>query len=227
MKRSSTSRTRKDHKEAKDDLLARTDEILKRLHKIYPHPKIALNFTNPLELLVATILSAQCTDERVNAVTAELFRKYRSAKDYATADLAKFEQEIKSTGFYRNKAKSIIAACKAIVEKFHGEIPQSLDELVQLPGVGRKTANVLLGNAYGIASGIVVDTHVRRVADRLGLSSETDPDKIEQDLMKLVPKRKWIDFGNQLIWHGRLICQARSPKCGECVLNDLCPSSTA
>jgi endonuclease-3 len=207
------------------ELRGRTKKIISRLRKIFPDPKIALEHRDPLQLLVATILSAQCTDERVNQVTPGLFKKYRTAKDYAEANVAEFEQEIRSTGFFRAKAKSIINCGKQIVEKHGGEVPRTMEELVQLPGIGRKTANCVLGGAYGIASGVVVDTHVRRLAQRMGLSKDDDPEKIEQDLMEIVPKKDWIDFGNMLIWHGRKTCQARKPNCPECVINDLCPSA--
>jgi endonuclease-3 len=211
--------------ESHDELTARTKKIISRLRKIFPDPKIALEHRDPLQLLVATILSAQCTDERVNQVTPGLFKKYRSAKDYAQANVAEFEQEIRSTGFFRAKAKSITNCCKQLVEKHGGKVPQTMEELVQLPGIGRKTANCVLGGAYGIPSGVVVDTHVRRLSQRIGLSKQDDPEKIEFDLMQIVPKKDWIDFGNMLIWHGRRTCQARKPNCPECVINDLCPSA--
>jgi endonuclease-3 len=212
-------------KETSEERKKRVKKIIARLRKIFPNPKIALEYVDPLQLLVATILSAQCTDERVNQVTRTLFKKYRTAKDYAEANVAEFEQEIRSTGFFRAKAKSIINCCKQIVEKHDGKVPPSMDDLVQLPGVGRKTANCVLGGAYGIASGVVVDTHVRRLAQRIGLSKEDDPEKIELDLMEIVPKKDWIDLGNMLIWHGRKTCQARKPNCPQCVINDLCPSA--
>ncbi len=212
-------------KESPERLKARAKKIVTRLGKIFPNPKIALEYQDPLQLLVATILSAQCTDERVNQVTKELFKKYKTARDYAEANVAEFEQEIRPTGFFRAKAKSIIHCCKELVEKHGGKVPQTMEEMVQLPGVGRKTANCVLGGAYGIASGVVVDTHVRRLAQRLGLSKEEDPEKIESDLMEIIPKKDWIDFGNMLIWHGRRTCQARKPNCLECVINDLCPSA--
>ncbi|RMG51948.1 MAG: endonuclease III [Acidobacteria bacterium] len=203
----------------------RVKEIIHRLKKAYPEAtKTALNFSNPLELLVATILSAQCTDERVNMVTAELFKKYRTAEDYARVPLAELERDIKPTGFYHNKARSIQAAARKLVEEFGGRVPQSMEELLTLPGVARKTANVVLGNAFGIASGIVVDTHVLRLSQRLGLTQHTDRDKVEQDLMAIIPKREWITFPHRLIEHGRRICKARKPLCPECVLADLCPS---
>ncbi len=197
--------------------------VARLLAKTYPEAKCALNFQTPLELLIATILSAQCTDVRVNLVTADLFRKYRSADDYAAAKPKALEKEIKSTGFFRAKAKSIQAACRRLVREHGGEVPRSLDELVKLPGVGRKTANVVLGTAFGIASGVVVDTHVRRITQRLGLTDENDPEKIERDLMAVLPKREWIDFSHRLIHHGRRICVARRPKCGECTLAKICP----
>lgn len=202
----------------------KTSEIIRILKKQYPQNKIALEYTDPAQLLVATILSAQCTDTRVNKVTEGLFKKYRTAKDYAEADVKVFEQEIKSTGFFRNKAKNIIACCKELVSKYNGKVPRTMDELVVLPGVGRKTANVVLGNGFGIP-GIVVDTHVKRVSYRLGLTKNTDPEKIEFDLMKIIPKKEWIHFSNMLIFHGRRICVARKPKCNECALEGICPKA--
>lgn len=184
----------------------------------------ALGYGNPLDLLVATMLSAQCTDARVNIVTRELFRKYRTAEDYANADIGEFEQEIRSTGFYRNKARNIINCCRILVERFNSVVPRTMDELILLPGVARKTANIVLGHGYGIASGIAVDTHVRRVSTRLGLSNNKDPDRIERDLMAIVPEKNWIMFSDLLILHGRRVCNARKPKCSECVLDKLCPS---
>jgi endonuclease-3 len=201
----------------------RTAEIIKRLAEEYPDAHCALNHTNAFELLVATILSAQCTDERVNVVTADLFRKYRKPQDYLEVVQAELEQDIHSTGFFRNKAKNIQAACEKIVTNFGGEIPRTMDELLSLNGVARKTANVVLGNAFGIASGVVVDTHVLRVSQRLGLTENIVPEKIEKDLQELVPVRDWIMFPHWLIFHGRKICQARKPKCEICVLNDICP----
>ncbi len=203
----------------------RIAEILRRLRQAYPDAQCALRHNNPLELLVATILSAQCTDERVNQVTLSLFEKYRSAEDYAMADPAELEQDIRPTGFYRNKARHIQGAARMILERFNGQVPRTMDELLQLPGVARKTANVVLGVAFGQAEGIVVDTHVRRLANRLGLTREQDPDRIERDLMAMIPHEDWIDFGHQLIWHGRRICHARKPDCPNCPLNDLCPSA--
>jgi endonuclease-3 len=200
--------------------------IISRLKREFPEAQTALVFSDPLQLLVSTILSAQCTDARVNIVTPLLFAKYRSAKDFATADKYELEHEIRSTGFYRMKAKHIMEACITIVNRFHGKVPQTLDDLMSLPGVGRKTANCVLGGAYGIQSGIVVDTHVIRLANRLGLTKNDAPDKIEQDLMKLVPKREWYRFSNLLILHGRRTCKARKPLCENCTLSDICPSST-
>lgn len=197
-------------------------EIIKRLKKEYPEAKIALNFKTPLDLLVATILSAQCTDERVNKVTAKLFKKYRTAKDYANADQKKFEAEIRPTGFYRNKAKNIISACKKIVSEYGGKVPDRMEELLKLPGVARKTANIVLANAYDVVVGIPVDTHVRRLSQRLGLTKNTDPDKIEQDLLKIVPEKEWKKFPYLLIDHGRAVCNAKKPLCSKCVLQDLC-----
>ena len=195
------------------------------LEKEFPDAKIVLNYTNPLELLVATILSAQCTDERVNQVTKSLFKKYRRAEDYANADLKEHQGEIRPTGFYRNKAKNIRACGKMLVEEFGSQVPKTMEEILELPGVARKTANVVLSNAYGIVEGIAVDTHVRRLAQRLGLTKNDDPVKIEQDLMNLVPRDKWMRFTDLLIFHGRRICTAKKPKCEECVLNKLCPSA--
>jgi len=205
------------------DLKSRSGKIVRQLGRTYAGVTTALDWSNPLELLVATILSAQCIDERVNIVTKALFRKYRTAADYAKAPPAQFEREIQSTGFFRNKAKSIKACCQALVDQFGGQVPQEIDQLVELPGVGRKTANVVLGTAFGIASGIVVDTHVTRVSSRLGLTQSKDPVKIEQDLIALIPRKQWIDFGHQVIHHGRRICVARKPKCPECPLLPHCP----
>ena len=204
---------------------AQTDILISHLKKEFPQARTALEYSNPLQLLISTILSAQCTDVRVNIITPALFAKYRSVKDFADADRSELELEIKSTGFYRMKAKHIIDACKVILENFGGNIPKTMDELLSLPGVGRKTANCVLGGAYGIQSGIVVDTHVIRLANRLGLTKNDEPDKIEQDLMKLVPKREWYRFSNLLILHGRKTCKARTPMCGNCKLSDICPSS--
>ena len=197
--------------------------IAKLLAEEYPDAVCALNYKSPLELLVATILSAQCTDARVNLVTKDLFRRYRTAKAYAQADLADLETQIKSTGFFRNKAKNIQACCKAIAEQHGGQVPQNLEQLVELPGVGRKTANVVLGTAFEIASGVVVDTHVSRLSLRLGLTKHKDPVKIERDLMAALPSKEWVAFSHRLIHHGRRICVARRPKCESCRLQDICP----
>lgn len=197
--------------------------VVKLLAQTYPAAKCALNFRSPLELLIATILSAQCTDVRVNIVTNELFRKYRSAADYADADSRQLEAEIKSTGFFRSKAKSIQSACRRLVDEYDGQVPKDLEALVKLPGVGRKTANVVLGTAFGIASGVVVDTHVRRITKRLGLTTHKEPEKIERDLMAVLPRKEWVAFSHRLIHHGRRICIARRPKCDECTLNKVCP----
>jgi endonuclease-3 len=199
--------------------MADARKILKLLLKKYPDPGIALNFTNPLELLVATILSAQCTDRRVNEVTMQLFRKYRSSHDYAAADIKVFEQEIKPTGFYKNKARHVINCCKALVEKQKGKVPDSLEALTELPGVGRKTANVVLGSAFG-KQAIAVDTHVLRVSNRLGIVHSDNPEKVEEELMKQIPKDKWTRFTLAMILHGRETCGAKKPRCGECVLFD-------
>lgn len=200
-----------------DEGKRRTKKIIALLKKKYPDARCALNFTNPLELLIATILSAQCTDVRVNMVTKDLFEKYRSAEDYAKVKPEIFEDDIRSTGFYKNKTKSIINCCKKIVEEHGGKVPSTMDELVSLGGIGRKTANVILGNAFGVP-GIVVDTHVKRVAYRLALTENQDPVKIEYDLMELVPKREWTQFSHLMIFHGRYTCIARKPLCAECVV---------
>lgn len=206
------------------DLRKRTAEIIKRLKKAYPDAHCALNHTNPFELLIATILSAQCTDERVNIVTADLFRKYRGPEDFVKVSHQELEKDIHSTGFFRNKAKNIKAASERLIEVYDGKIPQTMEEILTLGGVARKTANVVLGNAFGIASGVVVDTHVSRLSQRLGLTENKTPEKIERDLQELVPKRNWVMLPHWLIFHGRQICQARKPKCTECVLADQCPS---
>lgn len=208
---------------------ARVRAILKALDEAYPAATCALTHENPFQLLISTILSAQCTDERVNQVTATLYPKYPNPEAFAYANPAELEQEIRPTGFFRNKTKSIMGASKLIVEKFGGQVPKTMEELLTLPGVARKTANVVLGTAFGIASGVVVDTHVQRLAERLDLSKNTDPKKIEQDLMKIIPQEKWIIFAHQLIWHGRRVCRARYPMCAECNLYKLCyfPHKTA
>ena len=202
----------------------RVQIILKRLDQHYPAAECALLHRNPFQLLVATILSAQCTDERVNIVTESLFKKYRTPADFARLPQSRLEKEIRSTGFFRNKAKNIRAASKILLDRFNGTVPKTMEELLTLPGVARKTANVVLGTAYGIASGVVVDTHVDRLSQRLGLTRQKDPKKIEQDLMKIIPQDRWIAFSHQLIWHGRRICQARKPKCMMCPLLDVCPT---
>ncbi len=209
------------------DKQAQAAEIIKRLKKRYPDAHCALDHTSPFELLIATILSAQCTDERVNIVTANLFRKYRGPADFVNVSQEELEKDIHSTGFFRNKAKNIQAACRRIIDEFGGEIPQTMDELLTLGGVARKTANVVLGNAFGIASGVVVDTHVGRLSQRLGLTDEKTAEKIEQDLAALVPKKHWVMFPHWMIYHGRQVCNARKPDCGNCVLADICPSNTA
>lgn len=203
----------------------RTEKIIKLLEKEYPNAKTALNFTNPLEILLATILSAQTTDVTVNIVTKTLFKKYHNAEDYATADIKELEQDIHSTGFYHNKAKNLQKCCQLLIEKFHSEVPKTMDELLELPGVARKTANIVLFNAYGITAGIAVDTHVTRLSHRLGLTEQKDQNKIEKDLMKITPKEKWMPLTDLLIFHGRQICMARKPKCELCVLNKICPSA--
>jgi endonuclease-3 len=202
---------------------ARAKKIIAGLKKTYPDAHCELNYSTPLELLIATILSAQCTDKRVNLVTAELFRKYRSAADYAAAALPELEREIKTTGFFRNKAKSIKTCCQALAEKHGGQVPRTMEELITLGGVGRKTANVVLGNAFNVNTGIVVDTHVARLTQRLGLTKEKDPVKIEQHLTPLVPREQWTMFSHWLIWHGRRRCFARNPDCPNCEIASLCP----
>jgi endonuclease-3 len=201
----------------------RAGAITAGLRRIYPGAHCELNFSNPLELLVATILSAQCTDKRVNLVTAQLFKRYRTAADYADTPAAELEAAIKTAGFYRNKARNIQACCRKLVEQHGGAVPRTLDELVQLDGVGRKTANVVLGNAFGLSEGVVVDTHVARLSRRLGLTRANDPVKIEQELMKLVPPEQWTLFSHWLIWHGRRRCSARKPDCAACEIAGLCP----
>ena len=203
----------------------RIGAIVRLLGRSYPEAKCSLDHADPLELLVATILSAQCTDARVNLVTRDLFKKYRTAGDYAAANPAIFEQEIRSTGFFRNKTRSVLGMAGALVEQFDGKVPDSMDELTSLPGVGRKTANVVLGNAFGKDEGIVVDTHVARISKLLGLTRQTDPVKIERDLMRIVPKQRWTLFPHLLIHHGRAVCVARKPRCEACAISHLCPSS--
>jgi endonuclease-3 len=205
----------------------RAPAIIRILSKTYPDAHVALNFTNPLECLVATILSAQCTDAKVNEVTASLFAKYRTAADYLAVPEDELKADIKPTGFFNQKATSIRAACDRIVTVYGGNVPDTMEDLQTLRGVARKTANIVMGNAFGTVEGIAVDTHVRRLANRLGFSEESDPDKVEQDLMRLVPRKRWFDFTYVLIDHGRTLCQAKKPKCAECPVSDLCPSSWA
>ena len=202
----------------------RVAAILHKLDEAYPDASCELKHENPFQLLISTILSAQCTDVRVNEVTKTLYQRYKTPKDFAYADPRELEQEIRPTGFFRNKTKSIMGASKDIIENFHGEVPKTMDEILTLPGVARKTGNVVLGSGYGIASGVVVDTHVTRLSHRLDLSGHSDPGKIEIDLMAVIPQEKWISFSHQLIWHGRRICQARKPRCLECTLEPLCYS---
>ncbi len=204
---------------------ARTLAIIAGLKRAYPDAHCELNFSNPLELLIATILSAQCTDKQVNLVTEALFQKYRSAADFANADLAQLEHDLRRIGLFRNKAKNIRACCRALVEQHGGEVPRTMDQLTALAGVGRKTANVVLGNAFNINVGVVVDTHVARLSERLGLTKETTPEKIEQALMKLVPQPDWAMLSHWLIWHGRRRCAARKPDCAQCEIRELCPSA--
>jgi endonuclease-3 len=203
---------------------ARVTAILEGLQEAYPEATCELRFENAFQLLISTILSAQCTDVVVNQVTEKLFQKYPDAKALAYANPAELEKEIRPTGFFRNKTKSIMGASKKLLEDFHGEVPKTMEELLTLPGVARKTANVVLGTAFGIASGVVVDTHVQRLSTRLDLTKNTDPKKIEQDLMRIIPQEKWVIFAHQLIWHGRRVCNARHPKCLECNLEKLCYS---
>jgi endonuclease-3 len=210
-------------RESKETKAARLGRIIARLKQAYPDAHCELDHSNALELLIATILSAQCTDKRVNLVTRDLFRKFRTAADYAKADPAELENDIRSTGFFRNKAKSIRTCCQALVEKHGGHVPQTMDELITLGGVGRKTANVVLGNAFNVNTGVVVDTHVARLSQRMGVTSEHAPEKIEQDLMKLAPQDEWTLFSHLLIWHGRRRCYARSPDCPNCEVRSLCP----
>jgi endonuclease-3 len=202
----------------------RTRKIIARLRKAYPDAKCSLNHSSPLELLIATILSAQCTDQRVNIVTADLFRKYHSCADYLKVPTSELQNDIRTTGFFRNKTKSIQGMCKVLTER-GDRVPETMEELLKLPGVARKTANVVLGNAFGIAGGVVVDTHVSRLSQRLGLTRNKNAEKIERDLVELVPKKDWIDFSHLLIYHGRQICKARNPLCERCVVEKLCPSS--
>ena len=212
-------------REHAEDLKLRTRDIIRRLKRNFPDAKCSLNHTNPFELLVATILSAQCTDERVNIVTADLFRKYRKPEDYLKVSPRELEKDIQSTGFFRNKTKSIQGTSKVLTEEYGGEVPHTMEELLELPGVARKTANVVLGNAFDVKAGVVVDTHVTRLSHRLDLSQQKTAEKIEQDLIPIVPKRDWVIFPHLMIAHGRKICKARNPLCAECPVEKLCPSS--
>jgi len=212
-------------REGPDDLKKRTRDIIRRLKRAYPGAKCSLNHSNPFELLVATILSAQSTDDRVNIVTADLFRKYKKPEDYLKVAPSELEKDIHSTGFFRNKTKSIQGTAKMLMEEYGGEVPHTMDELLELPGVARKTANVVLGNAFDIHAGVVVDTHVTRLSHRLALSQEKTAEKIEQDLIPIVPKKDWVIFPHLMIYHGRKICKARNPLCAECTIEKLCPSS--
>ena len=206
-------------------LEARAPVVIRRLKRAYPGATVALRFTNPLECLVATILSAQCTDERVNQVTASLFVKYRTPQDYLTVPEEELQDDVRPTGFFRNKTRSIRGACRTLIEEFGGEMPRTMAEIVRLPGVARKTGNIVLGNAHGVVEGIAVDTHVGRVARRLGFTSHEDPDKVERDLMEILPRKQWFSFTYVLIDHGRAVCQSRRPRCESCPVSDLCPSS--
>jgi endonuclease-3 len=217
--------TMKKPKETTDDLKKRTRDIIRKLKRTYPTAKCSLNHSNAFELLIATILSAQCTDERVNIVTADLFRKYRKPEDYLKVSPHELERDIQSTGFFRNKTKSIQGASKMLIEEYGGEVPKTMDELLELPGVARKTANVVLGNAFDIKAGVVVDTHVTRLSHRLDLSQEKTAEKIEQDLIPIVPRKDWVIFPHLIIYHGRRICKARNPLCDECEIEKFCPSS--
>jgi endonuclease-3 len=224
-KRAGAKPARKAKRVGVKDAPQRILPIIRALEEQYPEARCALEHRSPLELLVATILSAQCTDVRVNIVTQDLFPKYHTAEDYANADPEVFEQEIRSTGFFRNKTKSILGMAQGLVERHGGKVPSTMEELTALPGVGRKTANVVLGNAFGIDEGVVVDTHVKRISNRLALTTNSDPEKIEQDLMQLVPRSKWTLFAHLLIHHGRQTCPARAPRCEICPIRDLCPSA--
>jgi len=212
-------------KETTEELTKRTREIIRKLKRAYPGAKCSLNHSNAFELLIATILSAQCTDDRVNIVTADLFRKYRKPEDYLKVSPRELEKDIQSTGFFRNKTKSIQGTAKMLTETYGGEVPKTMDELLELPGVARKTANVVLGNAFDIKAGVVVDTHVTRLSHRLNLTQEKTAEKIEQDLIPIVPKKDWVIFPHLIIYHGRKTCKARNPQCAECVVEKNCPSS--
>src|SRR5678815_2438811 len=212
-------------KESKEQLKERVGQIIRVLKKTYPQATCALIHANPFELLIATILSAQCTDERVNIVTSDLFRKYTGPEDYLKVSPRELEKDIQSTGFFRNKTKSIQGTAKVLTEQYHGEVPHTMDELLELPGVARKTANVVLGNAFDIHAGVVVDTHVTRLSHRLGFTQQKTAEKIEQDLIPIVPKKDWVIFPHLMIYHGRKICKARTPFCAECTIEKQCPSS--
>lgn len=212
-------------REPLEERKARLREIIRRLKRAYPGAKCSLNHSNAFELLIATILSAQCTDERVNIVTADLFRKYSKPEDYLKVSPGELEKDIQSTGFFRNKTKSIQGASKMLIEEYGGEVPHTMDELLELPGVARKTANVVLGNAFGIKAGVVVDTHVTRLSHRLNFTQEKTAEKIEQDLIEIVPRKEWVIFPHLMIYHGRKICKARTPLCEECTIEKQCPSS--
>ena len=212
-------------REKPEELKARTRVVIRRLKRAYPGAKCSLNHSNPFELLIATILSAQCTDERVNIVTADLFRKYRQPEDYLKVPPRELEKDIQSTGFFRNKTKSIQGTAKMLTEQYDGDVPQTMEELLELPGVARKTANVVLGNAFDIHAGVVVDTHVTRLSHRLAFTQQKTAEKIEQDLIPIVPKKDWVIFPHLMIYHGRKICKARNPLCAECTIEKQCPSS--
>ena len=212
-------------RESPEELKKRTRDVIRRLKRAYPGAKCSLNHSNPFELLVATILSAQCTDERVNIVTANLFRKYTKPEDYLKVAPRELEKDIQSTGFFRNKTKSIQGTSRMLTEQYHGEVPHTMDELLELPGVARKTANVVLGNAFDIKAGVVVDTHVTRLSHRLAFTEQKTAEKIEQDLIPIVPKKDWVIFPHLMIYHGRKICKARNPLCAQCTIEKFCPSS--
>jgi endonuclease-3 len=212
-------------RESLEELKKRTRDVIRRLKRAYPGAKCSLNHSNPFELLVATILSAQCTDERVNIVTADLFRKYKKPEDYLKVAPRELEKDIQSTGFFRNKTKSIQGTSRVLTEQYHGEVPHTMDELLELPGVARKTANVVLGNAFDIKAGVVVDTHVTRLSHRLAFTQQKTAEKIELDLIPIVPKKDWVIFPHLMIYHGRKICKARNPLCADCTIEKQCPSS--
>jgi len=212
-------------RESLDGLRKRAREIIRKLKRAYPGAKCSLNHSNPFELLIATILSAQCTDERVNIVTSDLFRKYRKPEDYLKVPPRELEKDIQSTGFFRNKTKSIQGTSRMLTEEYGGQVPETMDELLELPGVARKTANVVLGNAFDIKAGVVVDTHVTRLSHRLNLTEEKTAEKIEKDLIQIVPKKDWVIFPHLMIYHGRKVCRARNPACEECQIEKFCPSS--